>query len=426
MSKAQDFPLLLIDSTYYESNTVNTSTGIIDSFYAFTGYSYDEDDRLVQTRRRTIINSYTYLPNLTIINSESKNSDGDWEVRGRTTINEEGDIKTTTVEIINNGAWLNLVKGTVFYNAEGYDSLTLTDVGINGEWVQESSRKKYFDAEGHIIREEGHAYDSELEQFVPQSGYVNTYYQDGRTKTNTTLRVNASMEFEPDVFTDNIRDTNGLLSIIIECVYDENGDCLLSKQSTYDRTDSESYTVNFFNRVGTEWEKWRSRIYFYGPMVYSAQPDSSLIYNFSPDNPDDSLLFIKYYYSYELLPDGRLFNRTEFHKLDEEFDNGFVRSDTDHFFWIQEEVTNIDEPTDAEPQISVYPNPVKRGRLLNIDADLSRIDEVEIYDLFGRLVKTMKVSEGMNLFAPSHEGMYTILFKKNRVLVGISKQMVER
>ena len=58
--------------------------------------------------------------------------------------------------------------------------------------------------------------------------------------------------------------------------------------------------------------------------------------------------------------------------------------------------------------------------------DRSRIDEVEIYDLFGRLVKTMKVSEGMNLFAPSHEGMYTILFKKNRVLVGISKQMVER
>ena len=139
LSKAQDFPLLLIDSTYQERNTVNTSIGIIDSFYAFTGYSYDEDDRLVQTRRRTIINSYTYLPNLTIINSESKNSDGDWEVRGRTTINEEGDIKTTTVEIINNGAWLNLVKGTVFYNAEGYDSLTLTDVGINGEWVQELS-----------------------------------------------------------------------------------------------------------------------------------------------------------------------------------------------------------------------------------------------------------------------------------------------
>lgn len=426
---AQDYPDLLIDSIHYDRQSIESSTGMITSSFDFTAYSYDDEDLLTQTRKPTIINSYSYSPNEIIINSERINNDGTLETIGRTTrILEEGRVINTKNELFNNGVWTNLIMETTVYNTEGYDSLNVTQVWSNDDWKILNQREKGFDVEGNIIKEENYSYNDDLEELEPSNGYLATYDQNGKISTRTTMTANSSMEFELSEFTDYIRDSEGLLSMVTECAYDGNGDCIFTNRTTYDRTALESYTVSYFNRSGTDWDKWRSRIYFYGPQVYSSQPDSSLIYNFSSDTPEDSLLFIRYYYNYELLPDGRLFNKIEFYKLDLDFDNGWVKESENHlFYWIRA-LTNIDEPTEKETGVSIYPNPVKSGGLLNIDlpTDFNGINDVEVYDFSGRMVMSAKMERGMTLLAPPEEGIYLIQIKKDGVLIESKKQVVIR
>ncbi|MEG0012057.1 MAG: T9SS type A sorting domain-containing protein, partial [Muribaculaceae bacterium] len=78
----------------------------------------------------------------------------------------------------------------------------------------------------------------------------------------------------------------------------------------------------------------------------------------------------------------------------------------------------VDDVEYANNSISIYPNPVIKGDIVNIVSSLQAINKVSVYNGLGSLIKQLKNNDSANVMLPTNDletGVYIITISQNGV-----------
>ncbi|MEG1540060.1 MAG: T9SS type A sorting domain-containing protein, partial [Muribaculaceae bacterium] len=78
----------------------------------------------------------------------------------------------------------------------------------------------------------------------------------------------------------------------------------------------------------------------------------------------------------------------------------------------------VDDVEYANNSISIYPNPVIKGDIVNIVSSSQAINKVSVYNGLGSLIKQLKNNDSANVMLPTNDletGVYIITISQNGV-----------
>lgn len=419
--QSQNYTPLLIDSLYSWSINIYDGSSVNESW---AGFSYDSNDSLIQRRNPTGRANYFFKEDTVYLVSEILGASNDWKVYSRSTFAyNAGKIISQLTENLESNGFENSALHTYFYNNFNLDTLYLLQHWKKGIWNNFYKKEKYFDIDGNTIEEAEYYVDSHGE-FDYNRGKLFEY--DNANHRVQEISIISSISGERFTGRTNWDYGNDdLLDTIKRCnySYSNNSICNNVRMVTYDYLSEGTIVENIFGWDNSEWRYDGKELTYTGQEVYSNRPDSVIFYYWT-----DSLTHVptmRQYLHYEDLGNDSIYFRKEEY-------NYFSASDEWLLIRLIEEwyhantITNIEIVADIKESISVFPNPCKVGQKLKIEIGETYKNGLEIlvFELQGKLISRNILTSQSLIYAPTQEGVYTILIREEGRLIGVSKQII--
>lgn len=422
--QSQNYIPLLMDSLYTWSLAIGFHGDTVVS-ESWAGFSYNSNDSLIQRRNPASRFNYSYGADTVYLLSETLDPNNEWKLFSRsTTAYDNGKIISILTEQYENSAFENSALQTYFYEYPSLDTLYLLQHWSNGAWVNFYKKEKIFDANGNNT-EEAEYYADLNGEFDYNRGRLFEYDAAGHLVQE--IRINSSINGE--YFTSRTNWVYGgddLLDTLRRCNYSfsNNGICNNVAMATYDYLGQDTIIENGFTWDNGEWRYYGKELTFSGQEMYSNRPDSVIFYSYWTD----SLLHvptIRRYLEYEDLGNDAIYFKEERYNYFVATDEWLLTRLTEEWYHIKT-IVNVDKIADFQKRVSIFPNPCAVGQSLTISSDLTNNERLEVlvFDMQGRLVSKNILTNQPSFQAPTQEGGYTILIRREGRLIGIAKQII--
>ncbi|MFK7774966.1 MAG: T9SS type A sorting domain-containing protein [Saprospiraceae bacterium] len=421
--QSQSYIPLQIDSSFYWSWVVDFHGDTLITENP-SGFSYDSNDSLIQKRYPNNRFTYSYAPDSVIFISETKDTSNNWNFFSRrTSVYEDGKIKSYITEKYENNAFEISAMHTYHYDEAGRDTLNISHSWNNGMWNETYKIVKTYDANGNKIEES--EYDIVFGVYEFEKGKLYDY----DNANHLIEEIDIKLAINGPHYSSKLNWVYGnddLLDTLRRCSYSypDYDVCHNKFLTTYDYSGQDTIVEKWFDWSNNNWVYLAKHLNFAGPEIYSNKPDSIISYGYNPD----SLSHFKYkrqYFQYEDLGNDSIYFRQEEYNYLNSIDDWNLKKKKKKWYHLKM-LVNVDNINSPNEFLSIYPNPCKVGQQLNINNDLSRKEDVEIFifDLQGKLISRNVLRNQNNIQAPNQEGIYTIIIREKDRLVGVSKQVV--
>lgn len=422
---SQSYVPLLIDSSHTSFWTVDIIHGGILTGENYFAYSYDSNDSLIQKRKPNNRFTYSYSPDTVIFISETKDTSNNWNLHSRrTSVYEDGKIKSYITEKYENNAFEKLSMRTYHYDENDRDTLSVSHRWENGIWNEGYKYVKIYDANGNKIEES--EYDNVFGVYEFEKGKLFEY--DNANHLIQELDVTSSA-FNGIHYTSRLNwfyGNDDLLDTLSRCTYSypDYDVCNNKFLTTYDYSAQDTILEKWFDWDNNNWVYIAKHLSFAGPEIYSNKPDSIISYGYIPD----SLSHYQYkrqYFQYEELGNDSIYLKQEFYQYYSSIDDWSLTRLSEGWYHLKM-LVDVDNIYDQNEFLSIYPNPSRAGQNLIIKEDLLHKENVEIliFDMQGKLISRNILANQTSFKAPAQEGIYTILIHENGRLVGVTKQVI--
>lgn len=416
---SQNYVPLRIDSSYYWFWLLDIKGDtLIDS--AWTGYSYDSNDSLIQRRSPGARINYAYAPNTLYLLAEVQDNNDDWYIYSRSeTTYTNGKILSKLHQTFENNGFENSSLETHFYNNADQDTLLLLQHWVNNAWNNFYKKGNTFDVAGNKTEEAEYYVDANGE-FAYNRGKLFEYNNQHLVQE---ISLNASITgIHYTARTNWTYGNDHLLDTFSRCNYNypNNGICKSVSMSTYDYPSADSTIENGFFWQNNAWATYWKEVTYTGPGIYSNKPDSTIYYYYLPASLTYYPATRKYLRYEDLGNDSIYFQSTEYSYFSASDEWRLTRLNEEWYHLKQ--VVSVDDPGTDHSVLSTAPNPCQPGQDLDIKQLIGNETtwEAFIFDMQGRLVS----QTSQTLTAPMLPGVYTILVRVNNQLVGVAKQVV--
>ncbi len=424
--QSQNYTPLILDSLSSWSwffDPEENDTIISETWSAF---SYDPNDRLIQTRNPTSRINYAYGVDTTYLMSETVAMNGQWNNFSRsTTIFQNGQVLTKRNERYQNNLWENSALYSYFYQGPGEDTLLLLQHWDNLQWVNFYKKEKTFSLTGNNT-EEAEYYADGNSELVYNRGKLFEY----NNSNQLIAEIGVNISVNGPYYTTEINrsyNNDGLVDSIKRCdfAYPNDGTCKNAFMTTYNYQNPQTIIESSFRWKDEKWNYTGKTLTFEGPEIYSNLPDSVLTYIYYTDSLTN-LLYRRQYLLYEEIENDTVYFKKEEYRYDIPSNEWLLIKRQEEWYHIKEVVHT--EKVFANPleSLTMFPNPCQPGQTLNIQNDLQYEPDLEIFifDTKAQLISVNKLDPQASFRAPYHEGVYTFLVWQNGRLIGTSKQVV--
>lgn len=422
---AQNYIPLRIDSahTYIDSPGFcgNGNTEVQESF---TGYSYDDDGKLVQVRRLPNRFTYSYSSNEEVRIAERQDDNGNWNMTYRSTKSFDGDRLVTKLgESYVDGDWINTAFYSYLYNTAGYQTTELLQHWLGGGWVDFYKEQRDYDDVGNVIEMGKYYAGNGVLQY--NSGKL-FQYDEANRKTQEINVISTSTGNHFAGKTAWFYGENDFLDSLVRYDYDEGFGIWEKTSKIAGLPFAEDVVVKLFQhwRYG-EWKTTAETWEYYSEGVYGNQPDSVLLYSYDAVTAtyQDKT---KRYLSYEELEDGSIYFKDEEYTYLNLEDEWRLTKLIEEWYNIDQLKVGIDDEPGIDSDVVIYPNPCVAGQPMTIEIDLPNIDGIEafVFDVQGRLVVHQNLTKNTVIVAPNEPGIYSVLLRGGEGTIGVTKVVV--